>query len=75
MNCDEPRLLKAYSAVRAPVPSIFAENYKRKKDLCQMLRYESRGKPALLLLKFLVQNNKKQTYCSYFCTACILCIS
>ena len=32
MNWDEPRLLKACSAVRAPVPSIFAENYKRKKD-------------------------------------------
>ena len=32
MNCDEPRLLKAGSAVSAPVPSIFAENYKRKKD-------------------------------------------
>ena len=32
MNCDEPRLLKAYSAVRGPVRSIFAENYKRKKD-------------------------------------------
>ena len=36
MNCDEPRLLKASSAVRAPVPSIFAENDKRKKDLCQV---------------------------------------
>ena len=36
MNCDEPRLLKACSAVRAPVPSIFAENDKRKKDLCQV---------------------------------------
>ena len=75
MNCDEPRLLKACSVVRAPVPSILAENDKREKDLCQMLRYESRGKLALPLLKFLLQNNKKQTYFPYFCPACILCIS